>query len=100
MGKIALFMPEKAFVTGTMLVYVAVISNVLSRIAIAVVVSNFEASDHERKEFNKDRFKAVAEVQFLERRLARCTATVRLSCCMPCNHQIIKTSWQLVPRNV
>ena len=77
--KLRILCRNELFVTVTMLFYVAVVSNVLSRIAIAVVVSNFEASDHERQEFNKHRFKAVTEIQNLARKLTRCTATIRLS---------------------
>ena len=59
-----------------MILWVAVISNILSKLIIGVVVSNFDASDSERKEFNEQQFKALRKMHTLETKARICTTNL------------------------
>ena len=59
----------------------SVISNILSKLIIGVVVSNFDASDSERKEFNEQQFKALRKMHTLETKARICAEVVLYRAC-------------------
>ena len=68
---------KSKFIYLGMIIWIAIISNVLLKLIVGVVVSNFEASDSQRRIFNEKRFQFVRQIKLLEQDLSDCAPKIK-----------------------